>query len=213
LTLGIGLSHQIVIEGMYGYSFDKPVRHMREYLTALVPLLAGENVSFTGETVTVNGAISVADAPPVPVMVAALGPAMLKLAAERTAGTITWMTGPRTLGEHTVPTITAAAEAAGTGDMRIVASLPVAVTDDVDAAKARAARVFAVYDQLPSYKAMLDREGVDGPADVGLIGSEAGVRAGIERLASAGVTDFVASEFSSDPAVVTATRELLKSLV
>lgn len=213
LTLGVGLSHQLVVEGMWGYSFDKPVRHMREYLTALVPLCAGESVAFTGETVTANGAISVEDAPPVPVMVAALGPAMLKVAAELTSGTITWMTGPQTLADHTVPTLLAAAEAAGTGEMRIVASLPVAVTNDVDAARERAARVFAVYNQLPSYRAMLDREGAEGPADVAIVGSEAEVRAGIERLRSAGVTDFVASEFSSDPAVVSETRELLMSLL
>jgi 5,10-methylenetetrahydromethanopterin reductase len=213
LTLGVGLSHQLVVEGMWGYSFDKPVRHMREYLAALVPLCAGESVSFTGETLTANGAISVDDAPPVPVMVAALGPAMLKLAAQRTAGTITWMTGPRTLGDHTVPTLVAAAEAAGTGEMRIVASLPVAVTDDAAAARERAARVFAVYDQLPSYRKMLDREGAGGPADVAIVGSEAEVRAGIERLRSAGVTDFVASEFSTDPNVANETRELLKSLL
>jgi F420-dependent oxidoreductase-like protein len=213
LTLGVGLSHQLVVEGMWGYSFDKPVRHMREYLSALVPLCAGESVAFTGETVTANGGITVDDAPPVPVMVAALGPAMLKLAAERTAGTITWMTGPQTLADHTVPTLLAAAEAAGTGEMRVVASLPVAVTDDVAGARERAARVFSVYNQLPSYRAMLDREGADGPADVAIVGNEAEVRAGIERLRSAGVTDFVASEFSSDPAVVTETRELLKSLL
>ncbi|MCU1368894.1 MAG: F420-dependent oxidoreductase, family [Ilumatobacteraceae bacterium] len=213
LTLGVGLSHQMVVEGMWGYSFDKPVRHMREYLSALVPLCAGQSVAFTGETLTANGAISVDDAPPVPVMVAALGPAMLKVAAELTAGTITWMTGPRTLGDHTVPTLVAAAEAAGTGEMRVVTSLPVAVTDDVEGARARAARVFSVYNQLPSYRAMLDREGADGPADVAIVGSEAEVRAGIERLRSAGVTDFVASEFSTDPVVITETRELLKSLL
>jgi len=213
LTLGVGLSHQLVVEGMWGYSFDKPVRHMREYLTALVPLCAGEPVSFTGETVTANGGISVDEAPPVPVMVAALGPAMLKVAAEHTSGTVTWMTGPQTLGEHTVPTLLAAAEAAGSGEMRIVTSLPVAVTKDVDAARERAARVFSVYNQLPSYRAMLDREGAEGPADVAIVGDEATVRAGIERLRSAGVTDFVASEFSSDPVVVTETRELLKSLL
>lgn len=213
LTLGIGLSHQLVVEGMWGYSFDKPVRHMREYLTALVPLCAGESVAFTGETLTANGAISVDAAPPVPVMVAALGPAMLKLAAERTAGTVTWMTGPKTLGDHTVPTLLKAAEEAGTGEMRVVTSLPVAVTDDPNGARERAARVFAVYDQLPSYRAMLDREGAEGPADVAIVGDEATVRAGIERLRSAGVTDFVASEFSSDPTVITDTRELLKSLL
>lgn len=213
LTLGVGLSHQLVVEGMWGYSFEKPVRHMREYLTALVPLCAGESVAFTGETVTANGAISVDDAPPVPVMVAALGPAMLKVAAELTAGTVTWMTGPKTLGDHTVPTLLAAAEAAGAGEMRVVTSLPVAVTSDVDGARERAARVFSVYNQLPSYRAMLDREGAEGPADVAIVGSEAEVRAGIERLRSAGVTDFVASEFSSDPEVVAETRALLKSLL
>jgi F420-dependent oxidoreductase-like protein len=213
LTLGVGLSHQLVVEGMWGYPFDKPVRHMREYLTALVPLCAGEDVSFSGETVTARGAIRIDGAPPVPVMVAALGPKMLEVAAELTAGTITWMTGPKTLADHTVPTLLAAAKAAGTGEMRVVTSLPVAVTTDVDGARERAARVFSVYNQLPSYRAMLDREGAEGPADVALIGNEAEVRAGVERLRSAGVTDFVASEFSSDPHVITETRELLKSLV
>lgn len=157
--------------------------------------------------------MSIDDAPPVPVMVAALGPAMLKLAAERTAGTITWMTGPKTLGEHTVPTIAAAAEEAGTGDMRVVGALPVAVTDDVAGAKERASRVFQIYGHLPSYRAMLDREGVEGPADVALIGSEAEVRAGIERMRSAGVTDFVAVEFHTDGPVAETTREVLKTFV
>lgn len=213
LTLGVGLSHQIVIEAMYGYSFSKPAQHMREYLTALVPLCQGENVSFAGETLTARAQVTVEGAPPVPVMVAALGPAMLKIAAELTAGTVTWMTGPRTLGEHTVPTIRSAAAEAGTGEMRVVGALPVAVTDDVDGAKERAARIFEVYGSLPSYRAMLDREGVDGPADVAIIGTEAEVRAGIERMRSAGVTDFVAVEFLTDEPAATATREVLKSFL
>ena len=212
-TLGIGLSHQLVIEGMYGYSFDKPVRHMREYLSVLVPLLSGEAVDFEGETVTAKVGLAVPGAPPVPVLVAALGPKMLRLAAERTAGTVTWMTGPRTLAEHTVPTITEAADAAGTGAMRVVGALPVAVTDDPDAVRARAAKVFAVYGILPSYRAMLDREGVDGPEDVALIGSAAAVRAGIGRMRDAGVTDFVAVEFNTDEPIATATREVLREFV
>jgi 5,10-methylenetetrahydromethanopterin reductase len=212
-TLGIGLSHQLVIEGMYGYPFDKPVRHMREYLSALVPLLAGEAVDFEGETLTAKAGVHVEGSKPVPVLVAALGPQMLQLAAERTAGTITWMTGPKTLGEHTVPTITKAAEAAGTDPMRIVGALPVAVTDDPDAARAKAAKVFQVYGFLPSYRAMLDREGAEGPADVALIGSADEVRAGIDRMRDAGVTDFVAVEFHAEDPVRTATRDLLKDLV
>ncbi|MCB0976090.1 MAG: TIGR03564 family F420-dependent LLM class oxidoreductase [Acidimicrobiales bacterium] len=209
-TLGIGLSHQIVIENMFGYSFDKPVRHMREYLSALVPLLNGEPAGFTGETLSAHVAVDVPGAKTVPVVVAALGPKMLKLAAERAAGTVTWMTGPRTLGEHTVPTITAAADAAGTGPMRIVSALPVAVTDDATAARERAARAFEVYGVLPSYRAMLDREGAEGPADVAIVGTAAEVRDGIERMRDAGVTDFIAVEFSTDEPTATATRELLR---
>ncbi len=210
LTLGIGLSHQMVIEGMYGYSFDKPVRHMREYLSALVPLCAGEPVDVEGETLTAKIGLAVPGASPVPVLVAALGPKMLRLAAERTAGTVTWMTGPRTLAEHTVPTITAAAEAADTGPMRVVGALPVAVTDDPAAVRERAGKVFQVYGMLPSYRAMLDREGAAGPEDVALIGSAAEVRAGIERMRDAGVTDFVAVPFVTDEPVAGETWDLLR---
>lgn len=213
LTLGIGLSHQMVIEDMYGYSFAKPVRHMREYLSVLGPLLVGEPADVSGETISAHLALSVPDARPVPVLVAALGPQMLRLAAEHTAGTVTWMTGPKTLAAHTVPTINAAATDAGTGDMRVVGALPVAVTDDPAGLKAKAAKVFAVYGMLPSYRAMLDREGVGGPEDVALIGSEAEVRSGIEAMRDAGVTDFVAVEFNTEEPVATATRDLLKSFL
>ncbi|MBX3284103.1 MAG: TIGR03564 family F420-dependent LLM class oxidoreductase [Actinobacteria bacterium] len=212
-TLGIGLSHRLVVEDMLGYSYAKPVRHLREYLAALVPLLAGEAADVTGETLSAHAALAVPGAGPVPVLVAALGPKMLALAGEQTSGTITWMTGPRTIAEHIVPTITEAAAAAGTGEPRVVSALPVAVTDDAAAVKAQAAKVFSIYGILPSYRAMLDREGAAGPEDVALIGTESEVRAGIERLRDGGATDFVAVEFSRDPAVATATRDLLRSLL
>ena len=94
LVLGIGLSHQIVIESMFGMSYDKPARHMREYLAILMPLLHGESTGITGETLTFNGSVAVAAAP-VPVLVAALGPRMLELTGRVADGTVTWMTGPR----------------------------------------------------------------------------------------------------------------------
>jgi F420-dependent oxidoreductase-like protein len=209
-TLGIGLSHQMVIEQMFGYSFDQPARHMREYLEALGPLLAGQPVSMSGETVTARATLDVPDAPPVPVLVAALGPRMLDLAARLAAGTVTWMTGPRTLAEHTVPTITAAAEAAGMPAPRVVAALPVAVTDDPAGARERAAAIFQVYGMLPSYRAMLDREGASGPADVALVGTATEVRAGLDAMRDAGVTDFVAVEFHTGDPVRSATRALLR---
>jgi F420-dependent oxidoreductase-like protein len=216
LTLGIGLSHQLVVENMWGYSFDKPVRHMREYLTALVPLCAGESVSFTGETVTANGGIMIEGAAPVPVLVAALGPAMLKLAAERTGGTITWMTGPKTLREHTVPRIGEAAAKAGRPAPRVIAGLPIAVTEDVAAAREVAGRAFQVYGFLPSYRAMLDREGAEGPADVAVTGDESAVGEQLQRLKEAGVTDFMAAIFpvGKDPAdSVARTRKTLVDLL
>ncbi len=211
LTLGIGLSHQLVIEGMYGYSFDKPVRHLREYLEVLAPLVHGDPASFAGETLAGHATLDVQGATPVPILVAALGSKMLTLTGRVADGTVTWMTGPATLASHVVPTISAAAAAAGRPAPRVGVGLPVCVTSDVDAARARAARNFQVYGNLPSYRAMLDREGVEGPSDVAMVGDEDGVRAQVEHLAAIGATDFVANVFGSGEER-TRTWALLQSL-
>ncbi len=197
-TLGIGLSHQVVIEGVYGYDFGRPVRHMDEYLSVLVPLLNGENVSFEGETLKGSIGLSVGNEARVPLLLAALGPKMLKLAAERADGTVLWMTGPATVREHIAPTITAAAKAAGRDEPRIVCALPTCVTSDPERAREQAAQTFAMYGDLPSYRAMMDREGVAGPADLAVVGDEDTVAARLEELAAAGVTDFVAAQFMPD---------------
>src|SRR5215208_930673 len=125
--LGLGMTHQAVTEGMWGIPYDKPVRRMREYLDALQPLLAGEAVNAVGETVTARGALQIAGAPEPEVYLAALGPQMLKLCGRRTAGTLTWMCGPKTLGDHIGPTLRAAAEEAGrpAGAVRVVAGVPI----------------------------------------------------------------------------------------
>ena len=198
LTLGIGLSHQIVIENVFGQSFERPARHMREYLSILVPLLGGEQVTFAGETLRAStfGPLQIA-APAPPVLVAALGDTMLKLAGRLASGTVTWMTGPATVESHVIPTIRAAAAAAGRPEPRIGVGLPVCVTDDTDAARAKASEVFAIYGQLPSYRAMLDREGAVGPADVAIVGSEAEVKDQVSRLAAIGATDFCGAPFGS----------------
>lgn len=207
-TLGIGLSHQPVVEGMWGYSFDKPVRHAREYLDALMPLLAGESVSFAGETITARGKLEIfADEPPV--LLAALGPQMLKLAGARCAGTITWMTGAKTLSSLTVPAIAEAAADAGRPAPQIAAGIPIWVTDDPESARSIAAKTFAIYGQLPSYRAMLDREGIDGPQDLAIIGDEAACDGRLDELEQAGVTTFLASEFANTPAGRERTRDFL----
>jgi 5,10-methylenetetrahydromethanopterin reductase len=211
-TLGIGLSHQLVIEGMFGLSFDKPLRHMREYLAVLMPLLQDGKADVDGETISTHAGIAAAERFETPVLVAALGPKMLELAGTVTDGTVTWMTGPATLAEYTVPTITAAAERAGRPAPQIVTSLPICVTADVDAARTRAANEFQVYGFLPSYRAMLDREGAAGPGDVAIAGDEAAVTKALGQLADAGVTEYVASIFGSR-AEREETRALLKSML
>jgi 5,10-methylenetetrahydromethanopterin reductase len=212
LALGIGLSHKIVIEDMYGHSFDKPARHMREYLSVLLPLLDGKPAAFDGDTVQAHIQLSTPRVAAVPVLLAALAPHMLRLAGQQAAGTVLWMTGPATVRDYVVPAITAAAKDAGRPSPRVVCVLPVCVTDDVAASRAGANKVFAIYGQLPSYRAMLDREGAAGPGDVAITGDEDTVATQIMALAEAGVTDFVAGTYARG-ADRQRTRDLLKSLI
>jgi F420-dependent oxidoreductase-like protein len=200
LLLGIGLSHQVVVEGIWGYSYDRPARYMKEYLASLLPLLRGETVQSSGEVVTTNAfmPIGIPDVQPPPVIVAALAPAMLKLAGSVADGTITWMTGTDTVASHIVPSIRAAAEAAGRPTPRVMVSLPVVVTADRAGAVERINAALAIYPNLPSYKAMLDKEGAQSPADVAFIGDEETVSASIAKLADAGATDFVAANAGND---------------
>ena len=210
LTLGIGLSHQIVIEQLMGLSFDKPVRHLRDYLSILGPLSRQEPVNYRGEMYNTMGAVTAKGAAPFGIVVAALGPQLLKVAAELSDGTLTWCTGPNTLADHTIPTITAAADAAGRPTPRVIAALPVCVTTDTEGAASRAAKVFEVYGSLPSYRAMLDREGAAGPADIAITGTESEVVDRIAALADIGVTDFAAVEFPGNPDEAAATRAAVK---
>ena len=213
LILGIGLSHQVMVEGIWGMSYEKPARYMKEYLASLMPLLRGEAVSSTGERVTTTTPlpIGVVGATAPPVLVAALGTVMLKLAGTVADGTVTWMTGTSTVGDHIVPTITAAAEAAGRPAPRIGVSLPVSVTSNPDAAKERINQEMAIYPSLPSYKAMLDKEGAESAADIGFVGDEESVAASVARLADAGATDFMAS-ITGDQAERERTFALLSEL-
>lgn len=199
LCLGIGLSHQIVVESMWGLSYGKPVRHLREYLSVLMPLLEGQPVQFQGEEYRVQGALAAVGSSRPSVVVAALGPQMLRVTGTLADGTSTWCVGPKTLSELTIPTLRQAAADAGRPEPRVVCALPVSVTDDVDSARKRAAEVFAVYDTLPSYKTMMNREGVDGPGGLAIVGTEAEVRDQVANLQAIGVTDFNAGVFSADP--------------
>ena len=197
-----------------GLSYAHPARHMREYLSVLGPLLRGEMANFSGEQYQVNNfQIGLPGRQAVPLLVAALGPVMLKLAGEMADGTITWMTGPNTLESHIIPTINGAAHAAGKPDAVVAAGFPVVLTNDVDAAKEMIANSLQVYGVLPSYRARLDKEGAAGPADIAFAGNEAELRARIQRLRDIGVTDFCASIVETDAATTQRTREFLAAEV
>jgi 5,10-methylenetetrahydromethanopterin reductase len=212
-TLGIGLSHQLVIEGMLGMSYDQPARHMREYLSVLMPLARGETVNFQGEQYRVSGvALDVPDAGELPVVVAALGPVMLKLAGEMADGTNTWMVGPRTMENHIIRRLGAAAAEAGRPSPRVVGGFPIVLTNKPDDARARIAQQLTIYGQLPSYRAMLDREGVAGPADIAIAGDENRLRSDLKRLEDMGVTHFNAAIAAVEDGAYDRTLEFLASL-
>lgn len=210
-TLGVGLSHKIVIEDMFGYSFARPARHMREYLEVLAPALRGEVVRHRGAQYQVTGQIDLPGAPEVPLLVAALGERMLEIAGEQSDGTITWMCGPRTIESHIAALLGAAARAAGRTDPRIVAGCPIVVTSKPDEARETIGKGLEIYGTLPSYRAMLDREGAAGPADIALVGDESSLRAQLTRYREAGVTDFDAAIVPLDGDAADRTLEFLSS--
>lgn len=209
--LGLGVAHPSFSEDLWGVPWEKPVRRMNEYLDGVLPLLAGEEAHAIGEMVTTGGSLRISNVPAPPVYIAALGPQMLRVAARRTAGTITWMTGLKTLANHIGPTLREAAAAAGRPEGAVKASLPVCVTDDPDGARAQAAEAFALYGTLPSYRAMLDREGVTGPEETALIGDEATVADHIDEVRAAGVDEFLAFPFGDEESH-TRTRALLRKV-
>ena len=217
LTLGIGVSHRSTIEDWLGLSYSHPVRHIEEYLSVLRPLLHESGVDFHGREFTVAGELQIPDADMVscPVLLAALGPRMLEVAGRLADGTVTWMTGPNTIGGHVVPLLNEAAAAAGNPAPRVCVGIPVAVTDHAARARARADRLFQHYSILPSYRAMLEREGAESPGDIAIVGNEAAVEDQLRHLAEVGATDLLATIFPVDGSQtsVTRTRAFLQDLV
>lgn len=210
-TLGIGLSHPPVIENMLGLSYARRARHMREYMSVLSPLLCGEPAGFEGEEYRANLTLDVPDAPPVPVLIAALGDHMLRIAASRAAGTILWMTGPRTIENHIGPKLRAAAREAGRAPPRIVVGLHIVLTADAPAASERVAKMLAMYSQMPSYRAMLELEGEEWPASLALVGDERVLDKGLDRLRGLGVSDFEAAIVKTDADAYERTLSYLES--
>ena len=215
-TLGIGPSHQPVIEGVLGLSYATPGRHTDEYVRILTTLLGGEPVRVAGDDFRVNaGPPPLPDGAEVPVLVAALAPHLLRVAGQHAAGTISWMANATAVEEHVAPRLRAPAADAGRPAPRIVAGLPVAVHDDVAEARVVAAELFSVYGTLPNYQRILERGRVPGPAEAAIVGDEASVAAQVEALFDAGATDVWAAPFAvgdDSSASRARTRALLKEL-
>jgi len=214
-TLGIGPSHQPVVEQMWGMSYEKPARHVREYLSVLRTLLDEGNVNFSGDVYKVMGGLGIPDKQPVPVIISALAPVMLRIAGEMADGTVTWMTGRKAIETHVVPRITRHAEEAGRPRPRVCVALPVGITNDVAATRERSGQAFSMYGTLENYRRILDIGELEGPADVGIFGTASEVEGEIKALEAAGATDLLATVFpGSDHAAASMqeTRELLKSL-
>jgi len=193
-VLGLGASHKPAMELRHGIKWDRPFTHMTQYLDSLLPLLTDQQVASDGELVTTHAEINVPGPAP-EVMLAALGPKMLQLAADRTAGTITWMTGPKTIASHIRP---------GIGKGHIAAGVPVWITDDPVMARDKGNEMLAIYGQLPSYRAMLDREGFAGPGDMVLAGDLDTIRAGLDEYRDAGCDEIALNVLGGSESVAAA---------
>ncbi len=199
LVVGIGLNHRPHVEQQLGLEWGKPVRHMIDYLAILGDLLATGHSAHRGEAWTFEGEAVRPSAGVPKVMVAALGPQMLELAGRRTDGTILWCVGPKTIRTHIAPTINEAAAAADRPAPAIVCSIPVWVTDDPAPARGFLASILADYAQLPSYRAMMDIEGVEGLGDLSIVGGEDEVRAALAEIEGSGATDFTPVPMGGNP--------------
>ncbi|MFE0106645.1 TIGR03564 family F420-dependent LLM class oxidoreductase [Streptomyces sp. NPDC059009] len=192
--LGLALGSRLIAEGAFREPFERPVARLREFLTVLRELINTGSTEFEGELIraatplpaTVPGA-----EPPVPLLVAAMGPQALRVSGELADGILPYLAGPKALGEHIVPALTAAAEAAGRPAPRVVALVHGVVTDDADAVRARVAEKLAFYEQIPSYARAIELSGGQRAVDVAVIGDEETVAAEIRRYRDAGATEVV----------------------
>lgn len=212
IVLGIGLSHPSTVEDRWGQRFERPVRHLTDYLDILQPLLATGVAAHQGEIwSSVTEATRPTTSPP-PLLLAALGPQLLVVCGQRTTGTVTWLAGPKTIARHVAPILRDAAETTGRPAPRIVCSLPIVVTDEANRARRRITAALGPHAVHPSYRALLDREGAADVADVAVVGDEEAVTDQLAAISAAGATEFSAVELGGDPDEVQRTRALLRRI-
>jgi len=192
LALGVGPSHHWIIRDMLGLPYERPAAYTRDYLDVLDSALCGPGpVEVDNDTFTVRNPLELGPVAPLPVLVAALGPVMLRLAGERTDGTVLWMADERAVADHVVPRITKAADEAGRKAPRVVAGIPVCLcrAAEVDAARERANRILGEAEISPNYQRLLDYGDAKDVGDLCAAGDEDAIAARFRRFADAGVTD------------------------
>ncbi|MFE0024889.1 TIGR03564 family F420-dependent LLM class oxidoreductase [Amycolatopsis sp. NPDC059021] len=211
VNLGVGVSHRHVVEGEFGYSFDRPIRHLREYLQALDPVLRGEKADFHGETITAVGGAEIPNAEPPSVVVGAVSPASLRVSGAHADGATTVWAGPRSLAEFVVPTLTGAAAGAGRPAPRVISAQLICVTNDPGARLDWIQDRYGAATGVPAYRAILDRDGYAGIPDAVLAGDEEHVLARVRELEDAGATELLVMPFG-EPSEQDRTRELFARL-
>jgi F420-dependent oxidoreductase-like protein len=203
-TLGLGPSHHWIVEDQLGLPYERPAALMRDYLEVLDRAFAGPGaVDVENDSYRVHSPMDVVDPVAMPVVVSALAPVMLRIAGERTDGTILWMADERAVAEHVVPRITKAAADAGRPAPRIIAGVPVTLCPDadVDAVRARARDVLGHADFSPNYARLLEHGDAEDVDDVMAAGDESTIVTRLQRFRDAGVTDLAARvvPFGEDP--------------
>jgi F420-dependent oxidoreductase-like protein len=194
-TLGMGPSHHWIIADQLGLPYDRPARLVRDYLDVLNAAFAGPGaVAVDNDNFRVHSPIDIADSFEIPVLLAALGPTMLRIAGEHTDGTILWMADERAIGDYVVPSITEVARAAGRSGIRVVAGVPVALCshNEVDDARMHASEVLGHADFSPNYVRLLEHGDAQDVGDTMAAGDESMILARLNRYRDAGVTDLAA---------------------
>jgi F420-dependent oxidoreductase-like protein len=191
-ALGLGPSHDWIVDGQLGLSYERPVRLVRNYLQVLNAAFRGPGpVDIENDSYRVHSPFDVAEPTPMPVLLAALGPTMLRIAGEQANGTILWMADERAIHDHIAPRIGEAATDAGRPTPRIVAGVPVTLCSngDVDDARAYASEVLGHAHFSPNYVRLLEHGDAADVGDTMAAGDEQAVLARLLRYRDAGVTD------------------------
>jgi alkanesulfonate monooxygenase SsuD/methylene tetrahydromethanopterin reductase-like flavin-dependent oxidoreductase (luciferase family) len=201
MVLGLGVSHRVTVENWYGQTIERPVREMREYVAAVRAMFHREDPPESERFPTKFRFMGYEPRPDLPIYVAALSPAMLRLAGRVADGVILWLCNSEYVREVVVPEVTTGCERAGKPleGFDIVAAVPSAVTDDPEGARSILRGDLIPYFSLPFYRAMIERSGFG--ADIEAF--DAAMKSGDGSAAAAAISD----EFLQKLAAIGSTEE------